>query len=129
MLFTFTLLLTITVGLGVGAGLTVGTAGPRGTFACADPITPGGLVTGTIGVLGKGAGLGIVLGTVPGAAALPPRDNTAAPVPTSARPARILIAVDAAVAVVATAVLDAARATLLAAIAAFRAANPAVTVL
>jgi hypothetical protein len=70
-LFTFTLLFTITVGLGaVVEGLTVGTTGLPvvGEAGMTVPPKPGMPVPccgGTTGVLGKSAGLGIVLGTVP----------------------------------------------------------------
>ena len=132
MLLTFTLLFITTVGLVVAVGLVVGTTGRE--FTGLDgmigvPPNPGMPVPccgGTTGVLGKSAGFGIVLGTVPGRAALPPRDRTA---PTAAAAARSLMAVVAAVAVVATAVLDVAKAALEAVTAAFRATTAAVTVL
>ena len=129
--FTLTLLLITTVGLGVGLGVTVGIGreftGLEGiTGVPPNPGIPVPCCGGTTGVLGKSAGLGMVLGTVPGRAALPPIDKTA-PIPVSR--ARPLIAVAAAVAVVATAVFDVATAPFEATTAAFLATTAAVIVL
>ena len=127
---TFTLLLTITVGLGVTTGgLTEGITAlsvvtGAGITGAPKPGIPVESCGGTTAMFGLSVGLGIVLGTTPACGALPPSKRTP---PTAVRPARILMAAVAAVAVVATAVLLAATLELLAVNAAFTAVTTATT--